>query len=105
MTFDASSIHAQTRMKVRRVLLDIAAQSFAFLSISCRLIPLLQVMMQIAQILCVLFVASCARRYEGDHALLNSDDGSHQEGANEIISAYGTVERVAGEIVPCFPRR
>ena len=61
--------------------------------------------MQIAQILCVLFVASCARRYEGDHALLNTDDGSHQEGANETIIAYETVERVAREIVPCFPRR
>ena len=53
----------------------------------------------------MLFVASCARRYEGDHALLNTDDGSHQEGANETISAYETVERVAGEIVPCIPRR
>ena len=53
----------------------------------------------------MLFVASCARRYEGDHALLSTDDGSHQEGASESISAYGTVEHVAGEIVPCFPRR
>ena len=43
----------------------------------------------------MLFVASCARRYEGDPALLNTDDGSHQEGANETISAYETVERVA----------
>ena len=104
MTFDSSSIHAQTRVKVRCVLPDIAAQPFAFLAISCGLIPLLQVM-QIAQILCVLFVASCARSYEGDHALLNTDDGSHQEGANETISAYETVEHVAGEIVPCIPRR
>ena len=56
-------------------------------------------MMQIAQILCTLFVASCARRYEGDHALLNTKKALTRLIANE------TVGHVAGEIVPCTPRR